>query len=466
MGSVGNWVENNAGRIGADMATGGAYEGYRALTGQSNVYKSAADAVGAGGLYNSVAGAAGILTPASTAGVQQAATDAQNIQNQFLQQYQQGFQGQAPMIQASGAQARQIGQLPGITAAQMTPQQAQAAQMNTSGLTPWTQGQQGLAAALQNTISDPNASSVAQIQQQRAFAQQMAQQQGLAAALGRGGNTALAMRTAMNNVGNLGAQQASASALQRAQEVAQAQGQLGNVLQSGAGNALTVAGSNQSAQQATNLANLSAGTQAASQNAQQQQAASQFNAQQQQAVSLADQAAANNMGQFNAQQNQAASTANQNAYLTNQQQGINQQLGLGQLTNSANANQVNAQVGALNAQNQAKQITGNVLSTGAGILALSDARVKEDIAPVGSDVMTDFYAKAVPASWRYKGGAETRVGPMAQDLEKSAVGRTMVRDTPAGKAIDHHAALTALLASVADVGRRVTALEGSKKGRK
>lgn len=454
---LGDWISDNAGRIGADMVTGGAYEGYRALNGQSNIYSSALDKLGVGNPLSA-------LTPASTQGVQQAAGDAQAIQNQFLQQYQGLQPGQAPLAQAQGMQARTIGQLPGISAAQMTPQQAQAAMMDTSGLSPWTQGQQGLVGSLQNTISNPNASSVAQIQQQQAFAQQMAQQQGLAAALGRGGNTALAMRTAMGNVGQLGAAQAGASALQRAQEVASAQGQLGNVLQQGAGNALNVAGNNQNAQQSTNLANLQAQQQAASQNAQQQQAAAQFNAGQMQNVALADQNAANNAAQFNAANQQQAALANQQAAMTTRSQDITQQQGLGSLTNQANANQVNAQVGALNAQTAQKQQMGNLISSGASAAAmLSDIRTKDDVRPLDGDLMDEFYAKAIPASWRYKGTTQPRVGPMAQDIEKSAVGRTMVRETPAGKAIDIPSATSALLAMVANLGQRVGAVEGRRK---
>jgi hypothetical protein len=435
-----------------DYATpiGWAGDIYSAATGNANPVNS---------VINSVTGALG---PASTAGVQGAATDAQNIQNTFLGQYNALQPNQAPTMSAVGMKAAQSNPASAIQASQFGPATANAASVNTAGLQPWTQGQGSLAASLQNTITNPNASSVAQIQQQQAFAQQMAQQQGLAAAMGRGGNAALAARTAMNNVGGLGAQQAAASALQRANEVASAQGQLGNVLQQGAGNALQVGGQNTANQQQTNLSNQAAAMAALSQNAQQQQAASQFNASNQQQTALANQAAQQAAASQNAQQAQAANAANQTAQVTTTGQNIAQQNNLGQLTNTANANQVNAQVGALNAQTAAKAQLGNLISTG-GAAILSDERVKENIHDVPGDVMRDFLASLQPQSWRYRGDDQPRVGPMAQDIEKSPIGRTLVRETPIGKAIDHGAAITAMLGALGDVGKRIAALESARK---
>jgi hypothetical protein len=419
---------------------------------------------GGSSITGALGGITGALTPASTAGVQGAANDAKNIQNQFLAQYSGLQPGQAPTATAAQGQTALASPAQQIGAAQMAATNAGAAQVNTAAAQPFAGAQQGLMASLQNTINNPNASSVAQIQQQQAFAQQMAQQQGLAAAMGRGGNAALAARTAMNNVGGMGGAQAAASALQRAQETATAQGQLGTVAQQGAGNALQVAGQNASQQQSTNLANQQAAMAAASQNSQQQQAASQFNAGNAQQIALANQAAQNATNTQNSAQSQAANLANQSSAINTRGQDITQQSNLGQLTNTANANQVNAQVGALNAQTAQKAQTGNLISTGLGAAAtLSDARVKEDVQPLKTDDLDAFFQNAVPASWRYAGSPQVQTGPMAQDLEKSAVGRTMVRDTPAGKAIDHGAAMTALLGMVSNLGQRVKAVESGKK---
>lgn len=55
------------------------------------------------------------------------------------------------------------------------------------------------------------------------------------------------------------------------------------------------------------------------------------------------------------------------------------------------------------------------------------------------------------------GGA--RYGIMAQDLERTPIGRTMVRDTPAGKVIDRDAALTGSLGLIGRLGERVDQLE-------
>lgn len=408
-----------------------------------------------------VSGVANMLGPASTAGVQQSAHDAQAIQNQFLTNYMGLQPGQAPVVNASNVGAVNTAGAQPINAAQMAATNANAASVNTAAAQPFTSGQMGLAANLQNTISNPNASSVAQIQQQQAFAQQMAQQQGLAAAMGRGGNAALAARTAMNNVGGMGGAEAGAAALQRAQETATAQGQLENVLQQGAGNALQVAGQDAANQQNTNLANQQAAMAAASQNAQQTQQASQFNAANKQQADLANMNATNTAALQSSQAQNAAALANAAAATTARGQDITQQANLGQLTNTANANQVNAQVGALNAANQQKQQVGNLVSGITGML--SDKRVKEDIQPLKTDDLDAFFQNTLPASWRYRGSPQVQTGPMAQDLEKSAVGRTMVRETPAGKAIDRDAAMTALLGMVSNLGQRVKAVESGRK---
>lgn len=53
-----------------------------------------------------------------------------------------------------------------------------------------------------------------------------------------------------------------------------------------------------------------------------------------------------------------------------------------------------------------------------------------------------------------------RYGVMAQDLEKTPLGKTMVVDTPAGKVIDHRAATGAILAMLGRLGERLDNVEG------
>lgn len=97
----------------------------------------------------------------------------------------------------------------------------------------------------------------------------------------------------------------------------------------------------------------------------------------------------------------------------------------------------------------------------------SDARMKQDVQPVRQ--MMDQLA---PYTFRYRSesGAgnpfepqKRYLGVMAQDLEKSPLGQTMVENTPMGKTIDVGKGVGAFLAATADLNRRLNALERRKK---
>ena len=302
---------------------------------------------------------------------------------------------------------------PGMVASSM-----QAAQLDPTQQAQFRAAQMGLVGNLAGVLSG-QAPSVAQIQQQQAFGQQMAQQQGLAAAYGRGGNQALALRNAMGNVGQLGAQQAGASALLRAQEQATARGQMNDVLTSGRGQDIGFAGQN--------AANIQAGN------------------------------------ALNAQMQQQANANNQQAQISTRGQNIQNTQNMAGNVLQANQNQATALGAAYNAQAAHNQANASLVSSGIGALAmLSDKRTKEDIETADTGMMREFLSKMKPQTWRYKGQQEQHVGPMAQDVEKSKVGKTIVRETPAGKAIDLPSASTALLAAVADLHRRIAAVEGKR----
>lgn len=67
------------------------------------------------------------------------------------------------------------------------------------------------------------------------------------------------------------------------------------------------------------------------------------------------------------------------------------------------------------------------------------------------------------AKMTYQDAREPRVGVMAQDLEKSKVGREVVGDTPVGKMLDLNRSVGLSLAGVADLNERIRKLEGQKK---
>lgn len=100
----------------------------------------------------------------------------------------------------------------------------------------------------------------------------------------------------------------------------------------------------------------------------------------------------------------------------------------------------------------------------------SDERKKKDIKPDNHDVelMLAQLSRDGASSFRYKDPSEPgtapgkRYGVMAQDLEKSPMGRSLVRDTPGGKMVDTGQAALAALAALAAMGKRMDRIEGRR----
>jgi hypothetical protein len=94
----------------------------------------------------------------------------------------------------------------------------------------------------------------------------------------------------------------------------------------------------------------------------------------------------------------------------------------------------------------------------------SDKNLKKDIK--SEDKSLDAFMRELdPKSFKYKDkkdGEGKRYGVMAQDAEKSEVGKTMVKDTPHGKMLDGKATTSALLAAISRLAERVDELEGGK----
>lgn len=101
---------------------------------------------------------------------------------------------------------------------------------------------------------------------------------------------------------------------------------------------------------------------------------------------------------------------------------------------------------------------GKAAQTMFSMFGMSDRRVKTDIAPGGEAI--DSLLDALSAqTFRYidsSHGQGEVVGIMAQDAEKSAIGRYLVTETPEGKALDIRKALSAALAALAhEHGKRM-----------
>lgn len=112
-------------------------------------------------------------------------------------------------------------------------------------------------------------------------------------------------------------------------------------------------------------------------------------------------------------------------------------------------------------------LLGSVGTAGAA-MAGSDERGKKNVKNGAKDV--DSFLNALAAkNYEYKDASKPgtapgkRVGIMAQDLEQSDMGKTLVKNTPQGKMVDTVQGFGAVLAAQAELHKRIKALEGKKK---
>lgn len=96
--------------------------------------------------------------------------------------------------------------------------------------------------------------------------------------------------------------------------------------------------------------------------------------------------------------------------------------------------------------------------------AMSDRKLKTGIQ--GADSQAEKFLDGIhPYTYEYKNpafGEGRRMGVMAQDVEKSPMGATMVQETPYGKALNMQKGMGVMLAAQADLNKRLRALEGKK----
>lgn len=272
--------------------------------------------------------------------------------------------------------------------------------------------------------------SVVQSQLQAATDQNLNSQ--LALAKSSTGNRSVAMKNAMMNSGTIGQQAANQSAQLKAQEQMDATGQLGGLL---------------SGMQGQNLAQRGQDIGVGSQNfagalEQQKQIDDMTRYYQSMGITL-DQAKAQAMKEY--------SDAKMRGYFG---------------TRSAQGAELAAKM------QQDSQIAGGVASAvgalgSAAVTAASDRRVKKNVKD-GSGDLADFLLKLKAHKYEYKDPKKPLRGdgefysPMAQELEKTRVGKTMVKDTPDGKVVDYGKGFGAMLAASAMLMERVKNLEGSR----
>ena len=292
-------------------------------------------------------------------GTAQAATD--QLGNPIAApQFQQVAPWQQAQVQQAQAQTAQAAQ---AQAAQAQAATMQGAQLNTAQSDQQLANQNALTANLQATAAGQGP-SVAQEQLRQATAANINQQMAAAQSAHGAARLAALRGATWNNAATQQTANSQAAGL-RAQEIATAQGQLGNNLGTARGQDITTA--TQNAQLAQNTGTLNSGYQQSANlaNAQLTQGMNQFNAGNTQQANLWNAGNQTQNSQFNAG---AQNTSNLN--FAQQQNAGNLSIGQANLnaglnTNALNVQRANAYVGAL--QNSAQGITGidNTLYGGA-----------------------------------------------------------------------------------------------------
>lgn len=157
--------------------------------------------------------------------------------------------------------------------------------------------------------------------------------------------------------------------------------------------------------------------------------------------------------------------------------GINSRASLANLQENLGSNMANAEMSAANTQAAGiaaqKDVLGSALgaavNTGIGAY-FSDEDLKKNIEMITDDEIDDFLSKLDPSQYDYvedaieKGAPEDKtVGVMAQDMEKSKIGKTLVEEDEDGdKMVDVPKTVGALVAATANMNKRLKKLEGGK----
>lgn len=180
-------------------------------------------------------------------------------------------------------------------------------------------------------------------------------------------------------------------------------------------------------------------------------------------------AALNQMGGIAGQQVGNLGNANNAAAQTALQQQQNLIGGMN-ATNNANVSNV-ASINDMNASENAankkagSDLFGGIMNAAGSAMALSDEKAKKNVKS-GEGAVKELLNSAEPKEYDYKdkaNGKGKHVSPMAQDLEKSAIGKSMVMDTPQGKVVDYGKGFGAILAAQSMLNKRLDSIENSMK---
>ena len=198
-----------------------------------------------------------------------------------------------------------------------------------------------------------------------------------------------------------------------------------------------------------------------------------FNAQNKQQVNLVNTASKNAAQEANLREKQRvadANTATRN-YGRERDSSLIQQDFDNRYKKAAGVAGVDAQAAEARMRDKDREAAfwGNIIGTGGavGAAALSDENEKKEIEPAGPD-LDAFMESLGSKKYKYRNpkaaGAKPgqRFGVTAQEVEKTPVGASMVKDTPGGKMIDPDFGV--ILASLARLHDKIDA-KGAKNGR-
>lgn len=119
---------------------------------------------------------------------------------------------------------------------------------------------------------------------------------------------------------------------------------------------------------------------------------------------------------------------------------------------------------------QQQGLMGSILGAGAAGggaalgMAMSDERAKKNKAKADKEV-DELLSVIDPQVYEYKNeknGEGKHMSPMAQDLEKSEIGKSMVQDTPEGKIVDYGKGFGAIMAIQSALDKRLKKIEEAK----
>jgi hypothetical protein len=141
------------------------------------------------------------------------------------------------------------------------------------------------------------------------------------------------------------------------------------------------------------------------------------------------------------------------------QQTFNNRRGIAELQYNANTAKANRALDQYGNKLQSRQNQFGQFQQGLGTLAtaaiLSDKKAKNNVSDLSDDVLDEFLDSLSPKAFNYKGDPSPRVGVIAQDVEQSPMGKTMVVEMDGGlKGLDRDDVIGALLGAVSLLHRR------------